>query len=140
MRLVIGEKVIVKRNPKNAYVIECEVMFGDADGKEMVTLGPFKESTDMEYLYEAIQACKNMKNAYPNGMGGDDNHNHVEGYDLWFSGCLIEGLPKNDPRYKLSCEWPQDPTNDYEGSASFEEYKIYYYDENEIKYHVKEED
>ena len=81
-----------------------------------------------------------MKKEYANGMDGLDTYNHIEGFDVWFGGEILEHIDENDPYLNFYQDaWPSNPLTDYRGHAIFKEYKIYFYDSSRIKYHVNVE-
>ncbi|MEB9469509.1 hypothetical protein P4J10_23230 [Bacillus cereus] len=138
MELTIKEKVI-NISYLNAYVVECEAMYGDADGWGEVEVGGFTRGKDEHLLKEFLEFCERMKNAYPNGRGGYDDYGHVEGYDKWFYADNLtteefERLPKKVQ--ELSTYWLNDPQGDGM-EATFKDYEVFYYDESGIKHNVE---
>jgi hypothetical protein len=145
-------------------MIEASAMFGDADGYDSVELGPFQNNEEhLKYLEEAIIACDDMEKAYPHGRCGYDNYHsdnekdegYVAGFDLWFNNDNFDDdydydeedydeenededdcEDNKDPRLKLGCSWPSCPDG-YGSQASFDEYKVFYYDKDGIKYEVE---
>lgn len=137
MRIEIKDKAL-KRKYFNAYVVECVAMFGDADGYGKVEVGGFVKGQDERYMEEFLKFCDRMQEAYPHGRGGYDHYNHVEGFDKWFNVDSLkedeyEALP--DKVKELSTYWLNDPQGDGI-QASFDSYKVYYYDALGVKYNV----
>lgn len=135
MNIAIGKKVLV---PIDSYVVEIETMYGDADGYGKIIVGDFKKGEE-SYLEDLLKTCNRMKDEYPYGRGGGENYNHVEGFNKWFdiddtTEEEYEAIPeriKND----LSTYWEYDPQGD--GThASYDGHKVFYYDENGVKYKV----
>lgn len=108
--------------PKDVFVLTCRAMFGDADGYEDVKVGQFSHSNeDQEKLEEAIRCCERMDKKYPHGMGGRGSFDDVEGFSKWF----LDGD-----------KWPYDPFTDYDIIASFDSYKVTYFDSESIEHPV----
>lgn len=125
-------------NYRDKYVVECEAMFGDADGKGMVVIGGFVMGKDEEYLADLLQTCERLTKAYPHGRGGGDDYDHIEGFNRWFRPDNLsleewESLPK--AVQDLSSEWLMEPDG-MGHQASFEGYEVFYYDENGVKFNV----
>lgn len=135
MKIQIGEKL---KTPINAYVVEIETMYGDADGFGRIAVGGFKKDEEEEYLKDLLETCERMDEAYPRGRGGYDNYDHVEGFNKWFNidDTTDEEYNAMSQREKeLSAYWEYNPQCDG-GHASFYGYKVFYYDENGVKYEV----
>lgn len=131
--LTIKDEIYENENPTNVYVVECEAMFGDGDGKKYVELGPFKSKVkEIDYLEEVIRLCKRMKET-----DDRDEYCDLEGFDVWLGGEILEGMDEDDPRFDFADDWPNDPSTDYSTPASFQGYKIYYYDKNGKKFNVE---
>lgn len=126
-------------NYRNAFVVECEAMYGDGDGYETVKLGPFIKDEDEDLLGECVHFCNRMEAAYPHGRGGDARYDHVDGFDKWFNVDNMEEEEYNKLSAKeqnLSSDWPYQPDG-YGTQASFQGHKVYYYDETGVKFDVK---
>lgn len=112
-----------KLKPKDVFVLTCEAMFGDADGYETVKVGQFSNSdSGKEDLEEALRCCERMAKKYPYGKGGEESYGDVEGFNKWF----LSGD-----------KWPSDPYTDYQFPASFESYKVTYFDAEGAEHPVK---
>lgn len=136
MKIEIENAINIKY--KNMYVVECEAMYGDADGYGSLEVGGFIKGQDEAHLEDFLLFCERMKNAYPRGRGGYDDYNHIEGFDKWFDADNLsdeeyQSLPE---RVKiLSTYWLNDPQGDGM-QASFKGYKVFYYNENGVKHHT----
>jgi hypothetical protein len=125
---------------RDAFVVEVKVMYGDADGYGNFEIGPFARDEDEALLGDFVTLCKGMDEAYKYGRGGDDDYNHVPGFNEWFDSenHLTEeqwdALPKK--QQELCWDWPRDPQGDGIQS-SFEKYEVFYYDETGVKFDVK---
>jgi hypothetical protein len=125
---------------RDAFVVEVQVMYGDADGYGDFEIGPFAKDKDDALLEDFVTLCKGMDAAYPHGRGGDDNYNHVPGFNEWFDSENHlteeewEALPQR--QRDLGRDWPYDPQGDGV-QASFEKYEVFYYDETGVKFDVK---
>lgn len=109
--------------PRDVFVLKVEAGFGDADGIEIFDLNVFPNTlSGKEELEAAIQCCERMAAKYPYGKGGEDGFEDVEGFDKWFCG---------------GDKWPSDPFSDYQFPASFNSYKVVYYDADQIEHPVK---
>lgn len=123
---------------RNKYFVECEAMFGDADGEATVIVGGFLKGRDEEVLEDFLLTCERLSNAYPNGRGGGDEYNHVEGFNRWFQ---VESLERDEwdslPEVVqiLSADWVMEPDG-MGHHATFEGYEVFYYDENGVKFNV----
>lgn len=140
MKIDIKDKAL-KDEYINAYVVECEAMYGDADGEGILEVGGFAKGKDEIYLEDFLGFCERMKVAYPHGRGGYDDYNHIEGFDKWFDADNLadedyHALPEKVKF--LSTYWLNDPQGDGM-QASFEGYKVFYYDEQGIKYNTSVE-
>lgn len=123
---------------RNQYVVECEAMFGDADGKGMVVIGGFIKGQDEEHLEDLLQTCERLEKAYPYGRGGGDDYDHIDGFGRWFRPDNLSEEEYNSlPECvrDLCAEWLLEPDG-MGHQASFEGYKVFYYDENGVKFNV----
>lgn len=73
-----------KKDSRKGYLLIIETMIGDADGYESLEVGCFQEN-QLHLLEEVINVCDRMTKEYPHGRGGDDEYNHIEGFQRWFS-------------------------------------------------------
>ena len=136
MGLNISNYQLVPKAPalRKVFVIECEAMIGDADDYKKVILGPFKLKENDDILEEAVKVCEKAQELYPNGKGGWDDYDSIEGFNIWFNnGDTVEGLDDDDYRFELSGEWP---SGEHYGVASFESYEVFYYGQAGEKYSV----
>lgn len=114
MQFKIGKPVVIK-NPKSVYVLEFEVMHGDADGYS-TEVWEYSESRKNDFIetLKVFKEIEKVKNGYE-----EEHYPEIEGYNEY-----------------VSENWPSDHTcSDY--PAALQEYKIYYYDENGVKHHVE---
>lgn len=127
--IFIIEDPVEITTPKNAFVVEVTVMHGDADKYETIQIGPFTDE-QLNWLEQAIIVTRNLIKT------NSRKYDNVEGYDLWFSGCLPNKYDYRDPIIKTISYLPNDCTCDGCCKAGVEKYEVYYYDENNVKYHV----
>lgn len=133
MKLKIGNTAVDK-SYFNSYVVECEAMFGDADGEGFVNIGGFVKDKDEIYLEDLLNLCKRLKKERRINEG----YNHVEGFNKWFDIDYLtddeyDALPETIK--ELSIYWLNDPQVDGR-PANFRNYKVFYYDKTGVKYHV----
>lgn len=133
MKLKVGKNA-VNESYFDSYVVECEAMFGDADGKGFVSVGGFKKDKDESYLEEFLDLCERLKKE----SRTSESYGHVEGFNKWFdidflSDDEYETMPETIKN--LSVYWLLDPQVDGR-PASFRNYKVFYYDKTGVKYHV----
>lgn len=136
VKFEIGEEV--KTSYSLCYVVEIETMYGDADGYGQIVIGGFKPAQDEAHMVDLLDTLDRMGGAYPNGRGGGDDYNHVEGFERWFS---IENIPKDEYEKlpetikSLSTDWEYSPDG-YGFQASYEGYDIFFYDISGKKFKV----
>lgn len=142
MKLLIeGKPVPVKY--RNQFVVEVEVMYGDADGSDVLEISGFQKDCEvsmfhMEYL---LKTLIEMKDAYPHGRGGMDTYNHIEGFSKWFNGEIedvewYESLTRLEQKFYEEADWPYNPPS-YDIQASYESHEVFYYDGHGTKHKVK---
>lgn len=128
---------------KECFVVEVEAMYGDADGYGEVEVSGFKRDCEKskEHMEDLIKTLERMLKAYPNGRGGYDDYDHVEGFLKWFGGEILEefeefyeSLEEWEQRLYWN-DWPRDPSGDGMQS-SMSSYEVFYYDEFGNKYEV----
>lgn len=92
-------------------------------------------------MEELVKTLDGMKTAYPDGRGGYDTYNHVEGFSRWFGGEILddfreeyEKMEEWEQRLHWN-DWPYD-SDGYGIQSSFDSYKVFYYDEYGNKYEV----
>ena len=149
------EKPVPNSHTPNSFEVVISTMEGDADHYENVIVGPFIKDKD-EYAIEILLGVlEEMKNHFPHGMGGSDNYNEILGFQAWFD-YMEEDKSSFDERFasysfdfeeysemaqladKFSqlgdygVEWPHSPN--YGNPNSYDGYKIFYYDENQVEY------
>jgi hypothetical protein len=145
MDLTIGE-LIPKAQTPNSFEVEILTYWGDADGYKTFVMGPFIKDQDEDALQGLLETLHRMDNAYPDGRGGYDEYDGVEGFAGWF---VREFDPENDSDSdadaigrkwkenqagKAHIYWPVDPYADMQNS--YDKHKIFYYDENQNQYAV----
>lgn len=139
MKIEIKDKII-NENCTDSYVVECKAMYGDADGYGKVEVGGFKKNQDEVLLWNFLETCERLVSEYPYGRGGGDDYNHVEGFNKWFDADMMsdEEYHSLSERVKsLTTGWLLDPTSFEGAQASFESFKVFYYDENGVKHNVE---
>lgn len=132
----IGEKIVEKQY-LGCYVVEVETMYGDADGYGKIKVGGFKRGRDESLLVELLDVCDKLKDAERGEKG--EGYNYVEGFEKWFDSEKIELSVWNsmEEHEKDLClnEWDfESDGSDFQ--ASYEGFKVYYYDEEGFKYNV----
>lgn len=145
MEFKIGEPTKTPENPKDAFLITCTAMFGDADGYEEVKMALIPNTPEyLPYLQEGVEFCERMAAYNPYKIGRDKSFKGIEGGDKWLN---FYGPAYNDaeiPEIYLDitqCNeregWPTDPMTDYTIEASFRGYKVRYFDENGVEHDVE---
>lgn len=125
-------------NYREEFVVEIEVMFGDADGYSKIEVGPFKDPDDTKHLKDLLQTCERLAVAYPHGRGGSATYNHIEGFNRWFAADWLEeeeweALPMIIQ--DLCVDWPSEP--DGMGRQSgYQGYKLFYYNSTGDKFNA----
>lgn len=155
MKISITNPVVVELNPVSSYVVEVESMMGDGDGYSKFNVGIFKED-EMNFLECLLETLNRMSVAFPHGMSGSDDYEKVLGFPQWFGegfdldemkryylkNLALHGVEANQnilDNYKADYSdcWNMDATSDYQSPESFVGYKVFFYDENGIKYDVE---
>ena len=143
MKLLIEGNTVPVRY-RSQFVVEVEVMYGDADGSDVLEISGFKENceTSMTHMEFLLNTLLRMKDAYPHGRGGMDTYDHIEGFLKWFSGEMLdelrewyEGLARFEQKFYEQAEWPYNPPS-YDVQASYSSHKVFYYDEHGNKHKV----
>ena len=104
---------------KNGFYIEITFMFGDADGYQTEEMGPFSNE-ELPLLCDALDTINRCMIAYPNGRGGGDTYNHVDGFEKWF-----DTDNEDAPKQAIDMVYTPDGWGD---QAEFEYYHVFYYD------------
>ncbi len=121
------------------YMVEIETMYGDADGWGKIEVGGFPPTEEGEkLLVDQLDTLERMGMAYPNGRGGGDDYNHVEGFDRWFNCDDIledEWIAMPELLRELSTDWEYSPDG-YGHQAGYEGYDIFFYDISGKKFKV----
>lgn len=137
MELILMKKQGIKH--QNMYMVECEAMFGDADGEGQVNIGGFVRGQDEALIEDLLKTCERLVKAYPNGRGGSADYNHIDGFNRWFD---ADALPEeeydalSEVHQNFIADWLYEP-NGMGQQATFKGYKVYYYDENGVKHDVR---
>lgn len=119
MKISILDPVSEKPVYRDEFVVTATAGSSNGD-EEQVLLGRFgNDKESKKKLKEMLRLCERMKDAYPQGRGGEDFYSIVPGYTE-----LIEEI------------WPGDPMSDYEVEADFNGYVVFYYDSEGIKHAV----
>ena len=139
MKLTIKEPM-PNGKTANSYEIVVTTYQGDGDGDVQLVLGPF-HTTDLELLEDALLTLDRVAKAFPQGMGGQDDFNHIEGFTVWFDD--IEYLddpdfvvPEGIARTRGYDNWPSDPMSDYTSPNSYSGHKVFYYDAEKTVHYV----
>ena len=108
------------RNPKNAFVVTVNVMFGDADFYEDIKF-EFSEKEEKTLLQFLTFLNLKVAPAYSNGRGGDDRYETViPEWKSWF------GYDEDTEVAGRFCdEWPSNW--DIGGEATLEHVDVVYY-------------
>lgn len=122
----------------DCFVIEVKGMYGDADGYGSLSYGPFHH-TEQELMTSFIEFLDRMAAAYPHGRGGYDDYYHVEGFKEWMDADSLtqeeyDALPKRIK--ELSQYWLNEPQGDGM-QASYNGFKVFYYNPYGVKYDVE---
>jgi hypothetical protein len=116
-----------KKDTRKGYLLIIETMIGDADGEDTVEVGCFQKN-ELHLLEEVIEVCDRMIDAYPHGRGGDDDYNHVKGFNKWFTeDCYDDEDEIKEIEHLAPFDWSYRP--DGNGiQNSIEGYKVIYLD------------
>jgi hypothetical protein len=131
MQFIINEKTNI--DTREGFVVKIETMIGDADGEGLIEVGPFEKDKEEHLLEELIKLCIKLSRAYPNGRGGDDGYNHIEGFEKWFSEYCDEEENQEEIEHLTEFNWPTDPQT--WGQQGYKSYEIIYI-KNGIEYPV----
>jgi hypothetical protein len=130
MQFIINE--VANIDTREGFVVKIETMIGDADGSDSIEIGPFEKDKEEHLLEELIDLCIRMSMAYPNGRGGDDDYNHIESFDKWFSEYGdVEG--RDEIEHLTEFSWPTDPQT--WGQQGYQNYEVVYI-KNGVEYPV----
>ena len=127
--------VDVKRY-SNCYIVDCELMHGDADGESHIEIGSFKKGEDEDILEHLVRTLDSMDWEYT------ENYDRILGFKQWFDRDYLteEEFENLDPRIKsIGAEWENDLTF-MDARASYRSHSIYFFDEDGNKYNVKATD
>ena len=98
---------------KSKYQVVVDTMTGDGDDYHNFSV--LFDENQISDLQQYIIYCEVLQNQYPNGRGGYDDYK-LDFFEEYFS----------------------DDWYNYEGMEdSMEDYSVYYYDEDGIKYNIK---
>jgi hypothetical protein len=154
MKLVIKDPVPNTKTP-NSYEVVIETMSGDGDGYEDIIVGPFIKDKDEAVMENLFTLLDQMDKAFPHGMGGRDDFDHVGNFAVWFGGNSLlseEKLNSYYPKYPYSyqeyveinnlignfaTDWVHDPMTDYQSPNSYVGFKVFYYDDNKVQHVVE---
>ena len=155
MKFTATDLAPVQAPPVDAYTVEIQLGMGDADGFSEMMVGPFQRGVHEENLESLLGLLERIAAAFPGGMGGDDNYDHIPGYIQWFKNflCTPENLQTYYPKAWASAtpeehakfselseglykKWPQDPTLDNQSPQYLGSYKVFYYDTDSVKHNV----
>ena len=125
--------------PEKGFYVDLNYMYGDADGYNTVTAGPFPEDRK-DLLVEFLNVLEGMLAEYPHGKGGFDGYENVPNYSKFFE--TEDGYETEDEadaaqeieQLGLLQEIEYAP-NGYGSVASFEGYTCYYHDGTSLTKH-----
>jgi hypothetical protein len=127
MEFTITEQIKKKQIP-SGYYVNIISMFGDGDEYHTFTIGAFNTSDNtINLLPNLINTLKRMKELYPNGKGGCETYDSVEGFTFWFN----EDNKNINP---LAKSWAYN--SDYDETASLNEYWVTFMDDNQNEFKV----
>jgi len=127
----IGAPVENKHIP-NSFELSITTMFGDADGYDTFTIGPFIQGADDGALTHLLTVMEGAAKAFPNGRSGGGGYEYdiVPGFAYWFGydddgdGDVVDAyLSRNE----LELDWPTDPYGDGD-EQSFDSAALFFYD------------
>ena len=110
--------------PKRGFYADLEYMYGDGDGYNNVTVGPFPD--DKKHLFIAFLNLLEAMLEYEFEDGWDAYGNLPE-YARWFDISESDGTPDGDFIYSLRLDTEYEP-DDSGCVARLESYGIYYHD------------
>lgn len=149
MQFIIQDVVPISKTP-DSYEVVVHTMRGDADGYDDIIMEPFIRNQDEASLEFLIEVLTELATAHPNGMGGGDNHYKVKNFDVWFDGSYYDSeesylkYSENTRPYaeyiaaartvgEHYADWPTE-----EGyQNSYQDYKVFYYDDALVRHHVQ---
>ena len=114
------------------YEVKINVMHGDADYYEDITVGLFYKDEDEDLLEDLIETLDRMLVAFPNGMSGGSSYLNTYGFDFWFCIDNLYDLGYNSEtefekrREDMMGDWAY---NDWGQEAQIVKYEIIYTDE-----------
>ena len=91
--LKIGEPLKSKKNPTNMFKVYIEFMYGDADGYGHEELLIKKDNPYLERFLIFLDDCIKL---YPEGKGGYEGFDEVEGYDIF---CNDDNGGRNNSKH-----------------------------------------
>ena len=164
MKLTMGAPVNEATKPLDCYFVKINVMHGDGDHYEFLTMDGFRRDVaeDIELLESLLATLTKMYEAHPNGRGGGNEYNYrhvTPDFDAWFSAeDIAAGDSYEIPRLNADEEaaqfalakrveahyarteyvnWPLDVTmGDFGSDADIVGFKVLYRDEEGERYHV----
>lgn len=110
------------RHSKDVFIAHVTFMHGDADGWTTRKITFRRNQIDL--LLDFLRFCERCSREYPNGRGGYEGYDHIEGHDRWVNYDNELGL-----------HWPCDPYCD-DIVASFESVRVCYFDTNGVEHEV----
>lgn len=145
LKIEYGDPIKVVEPPKNAFEVEINVYYGDADGFSSFVVGPFTPVVDNWALESLLRTLKAMYEEYAvigRGGGSEYSYSHVPGFDHWFGGDSKVG-DERSVEFRASAlvghpSWPADPFmeeawGDLHAQATYDNHTVYYYDDQGAK-------
>lgn len=123
--------------PEQGFYADLKYMYGDANGYNTVTAGPFP--MDKKHLYlEFLNILEAMLARFPEGKGGFDDYEDVPGYMDYFDPEGSDDDADDDAYFRESLGLePEYCPDSYGAVATLTQYETYYHDgESMAKYPV----
>ena len=114
------------------YEVKINVMHGDADYYEDITVGLFHKDEDEDLLEDLVETLDRMLVAFPNGMSGGSSYSNIKGFNEWFCSDTLYDLDYvsttefEKRREDMMGDWKY---NSFGDEGQIVEYEVVYFDE-----------
>lgn len=125
----------MNRQPLDCYEVKITFMEGDADGYQYKTIRFKNDGKQTDHMIEFLNFLARCSVAYPNGKGGYDGFDHVDGYEKFVDWEFCDTDYDYDPKYTQLMNWPR--FYDGDCSTDFECAEVFYYNPQGVKFKVE---